>query len=138
MLASSTVGEGDSPTGPGGILFDTVVAGSATERSVQPRAGRPVRLASEIELQPVGPGSALDLEIVQPGVLLEPQIWATTVDLPATGGKPARLLLREFERYYTDRTVPVKDGNNTRRRRVIEERLVFAVLFHLKVDGLTA
>jgi hypothetical protein len=40
-------------------------------------------------------------------------------------------MLREFERFYTDRTVPEVRAGAVRRRRVIEERLVYATLFEL-------
>jgi hypothetical protein len=136
VLGSTIVGEGGEITGPGGILFTERAATAAQDRSVQPRAGTALRLASEVELQVVTVGARLPLDIIQPGLLLDPQMWSTKVSLPATGGKPARLLLREFERYYTDRSVPEKVGNSTYRRRVIEERLVYAAIFPLASSSL--
>ncbi len=63
--------------------------------------------------------------------LFDPIVWQATATLPSITGKVARLALREFERYYTDRTVPEKVGTATWRRRVTEERLVFTTFFDL-------
>jgi hypothetical protein len=63
-------------------------------------------------------------------VLFDPAIWNTNVTLPTFTGQ-ARLVLREFERYYTDRTVPERIGTVTHRRRVVEERLVYSEFFPL-------
>jgi len=41
-------------------------------------------------------------------------------------------MVREFERYYTDRTVPETRAGAVRRRVVIEERLVYAEVFALE------
>jgi len=65
------------------------------------------------------------------GPLIDPSIWQSTVTLPNTGDKPARLVVREYERYYTDRTVPEVRAGATRRRRVVEERLVYTAVFEL-------
>ncbi len=65
------------------------------------------------------------------GELIDPAVWQASATLPATGNKPARLVLREFERYYTDRTVPDKRGRQTYRKRVVEERLVYSEFFPL-------
>jgi len=46
-------------------------------------------------------------------------------------GKPARLAVREYERYYTDRTIPESRGGATHKRRVVEERLVYTAFFNL-------
>ena len=62
---------------------------------------------------------------------LDSQISTETATLRAAGREPRRLMLREFERYYTDRTVSEKVGAVTRQRRVIEERLVYAAVFDL-------
>ena len=40
-------------------------------------------------------------------------------------------MVREFERYYTDRTVPETRAGAVRRRMVVEERLVYAEVFGL-------
>jgi hypothetical protein len=63
--------------------------------------------------------------------LLDPVIWEKSAAVPDTGGAPARLVLREFERYYTDRSVPEQRAGATRRRRVVEERLVYTEFFAL-------
>ncbi|WP_119419141.1 hypothetical protein [Desertibaculum subflavum] len=139
-LGNAIVGEGDSGTNPGGIFAEPFVAAAAT-RVVQPRAGSAVRLASEVELQAavgirdrVAGGPVVAGPIVTgPIVTLDPPIWTATVTVPGTGGKPGRLVLREFERYYTDRTVPENRAGAVRRRRVIEERLVYAAIFDLPV-----
>ena len=62
--------------------------------------------------------------------LFDPVIWQASVVVPAFSGK-GRLVLREFERYYTDRTVPDKRGTVTYRKRVVEERLVYSEFFPL-------
>ena len=58
----------------------------------------------------------------------EDPIWEATATLPAFSG-PARLVVREFERYYTDRTVPERVAGVVRQRRVVEERLVYSEFF---------
>jgi hypothetical protein len=62
--------------------------------------------------------------------LFDPALWKGTVTLPALS-KPARLAIREFERFYSDRTAPERRGNQTLQRRVVEERLVYAEYFAL-------
>jgi hypothetical protein len=62
--------------------------------------------------------------------LIDPVIWQPSVTLPAFSGK-GRLVLREFERYYTDRTIPDKRGDLVFRKRVVEERLVYSEFFPL-------
>src|SRR5690606_20368096 len=94
VLGSTIVGEGGEITGPGGVLFSERAAAAARDRSVQPRAGAALRRAPGVELQPVSPGVRLPVDVIHPGLLLEPQTWSATLGLPATGGKPARLLLR--------------------------------------------
>ena len=62
--------------------------------------------------------------------MFEPPIWSRSATLPAVPtGRVGRLMLREFERFYTDRTVPEKKGSKTHRRIVVEERLVYAEVF---------
>ena len=63
--------------------------------------------------------------------LIDPTIWQTTITLPAVSGKPARLVVREFERYYTDRWIGEGAAGATHRRRVVEERLVYTAFFNL-------
>lgn len=106
-------------------------AGRAPEgRTVETRVTGGVRLGAAVSLGPVTDDPTL---VPIPGIIqrFDPQIWNTTATLPAAGREPRRLMLREFERYYTDRTVPEKVGRVTRRRRVIEERLVYAAVFDL-------
>lgn len=64
----------------------------------------------------VGPGLQPHLD---KALLLECQIWSLDANLPDYGEGPARLMLREFERYCTDRTVPERRGNTTHCRRLI-------------------
>jgi hypothetical protein len=87
------------------------------------------RLAERIEL-----ATAVNVGVVGPidvGRLIDPVIWQTTVTLPDVAGKPARLAVREYERYYTDRTIPEVRAGATRKRRVVEERLVYTAFFNL-------
>jgi hypothetical protein len=62
--------------------------------------------------------------------LIDPVISQASITLPAFSGK-GRLVLREFERYYTDRTIPDKRGDVVYRKRVVEERLVYTEFFPL-------
>lgn len=65
-----------------------------------------------------------------PSVFIDPPVWALTVKQPTLPtDRPSRLMLREFERYYTDRTVPEVRAGKTLRRIVVEERLVYAEVF---------
>ena len=43
----------------------------------------------------------------------------------------ARLVVREFERYYTDRWINQGQVNFLHKRRVVEERLVYTAFFNL-------
>ena len=74
---------------------------------------------------------AVGVEDVVIGPIYDPALWQTTVTLPNTGGKPARVAVREFKRYYTDRTIPEVRAGATRQRRVVEERLVYTAFFNL-------
>ena len=65
------------------------------------------------------------------GELLDPVIWSASVTLPDRGGKPARIAVREYERYYTDNAVPERRAGATQQRRVVEERLVYSAFFGL-------
>jgi hypothetical protein len=65
-----------------------------------------------------------------------PDFWAETPLWSASAGlgelptdRPLRLCLREFERFYTDRTVPQVYAGRTQRAKVVEERLVYAEFF---------
>jgi hypothetical protein len=81
---------------------------------------------------------ALDSAVLNSGIdlgpltgFLDPAIWDISAAIGDTGGKPARLMLREFERYYTDRSASVTRGSIKVEKRFVEERLVYAVIFEL-------
>ena len=104
------------------------------------RISRATRAESEIRRQGPQIGSVVDLGRIESGVVVDvgvvgtmfdPVIWQTTVTVPNVGNKPARIAVREYERYYTDRTVPERRGSSTYRRRVVEERLVYTAFFDL-------
>jgi hypothetical protein len=125
VLASGPAGDSSDRTS---LEFDPelVVRRVATGlvRTVEPRAGGSVSLAGQVErpfeLRPA-PGMVLQLD---------PEMFEAQVTLPETP-RPSRLMLREFERFYSDRTIPERKGTRTLRRRVVEERLVFAAIFDL-------
>lgn len=68
-----------------------------------------------------------DLHAFDP-FIKDPPFWQADSDLPAAQGK-RRLVLREFERFYSDDIVTPRRGSNLAARRIIEERLVFAEVF---------
>lgn len=86
-------------------------------------AGRRVLGRPDIAVETKLPGGVLSL--------FDPVIWEHSATVPETGDAPARLVLREFERYYTDRSVTAQRAGATRRRRVVEERLVYTEFFAL-------
>ena len=92
-------------------------------------AGASGTSAAVSTIDPAAVAVAVDDVVIGP--VFDPALWQTTVTLPDTGGKPARLAVREFERYYTDRTIPEFKGGATRQRRVVEERLVYTAFFAL-------
>jgi hypothetical protein len=47
------------------------------------------------------------------------------------GGKEVRLVVREYERYFADRTEAVHDGGSILYKRIVQECLVYAELFPL-------
>ena len=110
-----------------GSMFSTDAAPAATTRVVETRAGRSVTLDATLRRNLGAIGSVTSL--------LDPAIWNVSEDLMNTGNKPARLMLREFERYYTDRTVGEKRGSTTVQRRFVEERLVYACVYELGKSG---
>jgi hypothetical protein len=126
VLAESVVGAG---TAGGGTNFDpmlepsisvrntTGVARAADGRTVVRRAGGEVALPGIMERGPA--------VIVDGPLMFDPAFWSEDVSLPSGGGK-RRVLVREFERYYSDNTFRQRFGNTWFTRRVIEERLVFA------------
>lgn len=132
ILASAIVG--GSPSGTpfpieidfGGLFAERAVP-AATGRDAETRAGTAVRFAAMSE--------RLEASESIPPVLLpfpvEKPFWSVNATLPPNLGKNARLMLREFERYYTDRVRPERVGGVTRQRRIVEERLVYAAEFEL-------
>lgn len=72
-----------------------------------------------------------ELNVTLPPVfeLFDPAIWQGRATFSATDPAPYRLVVREFERYYTDRTIPERHGNRVLQRRVVEERLVYTEFF---------
>jgi hypothetical protein len=136
VLASTLVAPPGRVVQPGALqprgVFDlraTRVEGPAT---LSDRLGRSLDVAAAVNLGAfAGADPALaargDVEV---GRIVDPSIWEATVTLPDVGGKPARVVVREYERYYTDRTVPEMRGS-LHRRRVVEERLVYTAFFGL-------
>jgi hypothetical protein len=118
ILKSAVIGEQSG----GGGLFDPrlTVERVDRERRVETRAGTSLDFEATLERLP------LDLQI-WPGILLDPPFWEDTVAVPASSGdRPRRLMVREFERFYSDHVLPQRVGSVNAARRVIEERLVYA------------
>ncbi|MEP6496230.1 MAG: hypothetical protein ABJF01_26410, partial [bacterium] len=95
-----------------------------------------VGLGPSVTLGPTAAGGIISVvgQVTDIGGILEvldPAIWQTTVTLPDVAGRPARLVVREYERYFTDYTIPEVRGGATHRRRVVEERLVYTAMFDL-------
>lgn len=116
---------------PGGIFAGAAKAAPETVTRTGV-LGQPQTFATQLEITRPGPvfgGRTLD-ELAD---VLDPAVWEANVSLTAGqfAGKRARLVLREFERYYTDRTIPDKRGDQTYRKRVVEERLVYTEFFPL-------
>jgi hypothetical protein len=125
ILASSLTGP-DAP-GPGpfplqGVAQPLPISVRNTARIVERRAGGKVSLPPVFER----PGDILE----RFPIFADPEIFEATVTVPMSG-RPARLMLREYERYYSDRTIPERAAGAVRRRRVVEERLVYAAIFEL-------
>jgi hypothetical protein len=76
-------------------------------------------------------GAISERDVSHFGELIDPTLWSTTVNVPDLGGKPARIAVREYERYYSDRTVSEQRAGAMRKRRVVEERLVYTSFFDL-------
>jgi hypothetical protein len=119
------------------ITATTVSRITRTTAARQTLAGR-VDLATSIDLTGVSAspaagaaGALSDAIVARPELLIDPAIWQATFTLPQLPAGPHRIAVREYERYYTDRTVPEVRAGATRRRRVIEERLVYATYFDL-------
>ena len=99
-------------------IFAAAASPSATTRVVNTRAGKSLSLNATLQRNLKAISSVTNL--------LDPVIWNVSAELGSTEGKPARLLLREFERYYTDHAKAEKQGTSVYQRRVVEERLVYA------------
>ncbi len=136
----------NAPTVPPHAVLQPV---GNTPLTVRSRAGEVLRFdrmelrpgAEAVHLAPHGEfGHAVPVErVVTDGVripplgpLFDPAIWTASAQVPSIDrGREGRLMLREFERFYTDRTVPEMRVGRPRRRVVVEERLVYAELFEL-------
>jgi hypothetical protein len=116
---------------PQGRTVDLRTAGVDSIVSVRDALGRRLDFASAVDLGVVGATQPSLVEAGIVGPIVDPAIWETTVTLPNVGDKPARLAVREYERYYTDRTVPEFRAGAVRQRRVVEERLVYTAFFDL-------
>ncbi|MGH9141727.1 MAG: hypothetical protein ACRD2I_11395, partial [Vicinamibacterales bacterium] len=151
VLASSLLTPGGSGTGPVAQAGGVVVATPATVRPAVPAKkasaavkpatttqglGQRLDLGTAVNLGSIAAATKLGVvtqATVGTGVahLIDPTIWQTTITLPAVAGKPARVVVREYERYYTDRTIGEVRAGITLRRRVVEERLVYTAFFNL-------
>jgi len=139
---AKTQGDGDQPFAE---RIDTRYDGNLVRTATEPandasRDGRLVRTAVEFEktvdlgnLQIV-PGSNVGSQLQLMDMDIDP-FWQATATLPkAENNSPRRLMLREFERFYSD-DVRTETSTSQRaalpKRRVIEERLVFADIIPL-------
>lgn len=138
VLATSTV-PATAAASPGRIAVPPVALPSSRRGSKPASAqalGQRIDLGTAVnlgQLSAIGAASGVGSVVATPGILelIDPPIWQASVTLPAVGAKPSRLVVREYERYYTDRTVPDVRAGATRRRRVVEERLVYTAFFDL-------
>lgn len=70
--------------------------------------------------------------LAAPSAALDPPIWSNSLTLPASSGnRELRVVVREYERYYADRTETLVVGGLIRHKRIVEERLVYAETFLL-------
>jgi hypothetical protein len=142
VLASSLLAPAGTTSGavlPGGVITPTVKPGVAAK----PAAGKPAAkdLTERLDLAAINIGTVTATGTPTTGItttvgggvitLIDPTIWQTTITLPAVSGKPARLVVREFERYYTDRWINQGQIGMLHMRRVVEERLVYTAFFNL-------
>lgn len=127
-LPGQIVGLTDAPARP---------PGRETQGTTSPRLpGQDVRLPGALDRlgeAPTGPAVRFPPVFEGPVLsdLLDPVIWSASAAIPDAGGKPARVAVREYERYYTDSTVPEQRGGAVRQRRVVEERVVYTAYFDL-------
>lgn len=149
VIGSGLVGEVTDATPKPGPVRPQPIDPKIVTRSVDPRAtvrvrtrkGLTLRFDRTVELTAatraigvpdvIGKGSRIPQ---LPPFLIDPVIWTLSTTLPKLpGDRPARLMLREFERFYTDRTTPASPLlRNAPIRIVVEERLVYAELFDLR------
>ena len=135
VLATARVG-GDAATRDAAqreLPADVLLQQAAEQANVRTRGGQTLRFDRIEELA----GTAILRPELGSGLVFapdlnEPDIWRRSFTLGnLVVGRRHRLMLREFERYYTDRTVPVPGATDQRRRLVVEERLVFVEVFVL-------
>jgi len=108
---------GGITTSPGISTGRTTGTSLATGgRTVVRRAGGSVLLPSMFEHR---------RRVVPDHFLRDPAFWTADITMPEGTGK-RRIIVREFERFYSDNTANQRIGNKTFARRIIEERLVFA------------
>lgn len=113
---------------------------------IEDRLGRVVNLERVVELggripdlqieagavgSRVGGPIRVDVERFLPLLPIDPLVWQTPVHLPALGNRIARLVVREFERYYTGEIEVELIGKQAYRRRSVEQRLVFTAFLDL-------
>jgi hypothetical protein len=144
LLSTGEVVAGATAPTPGGSLTSELLTRveDAPVR-VRSRGGRSLRFDRMVERSDsVSPivrelGDVFDVRTpieVLPGLpaLFDLPVFLATATPPAVPeGREGRLMVREFERYYTDRTVPETRAGAVRRRIVVEERLVYAEVFAL-------
>jgi hypothetical protein len=128
-----------NPLGPQVVPFQPGViqpVNPLTGVPIRTRLGRTLRFdraEARVDMPTLG-AVAIDGAFAKrpPWNLIDPPVWSLAASLPALPtDRPARLMLREFERFYTDRTVPENLAGKSGRRVVIEERLVYAEVFAL-------
>lgn len=96
------------------------------DATVPPVSGPAIPSAALSLARAGGRGLAVDID------LFDTPIWSNSFTLPATPGtKELRLVVREYERYYADRTETVVLSGQVRHKRIVEERLVYAETFLL-------
>ncbi|MDE2402650.1 MAG: hypothetical protein KGL90_13390 [Burkholderiales bacterium] len=133
LASSLAVPPGGKIDTNGPSIFKThAVSLTETQTTRTGRLGNPISFATQVPRIDTATKTSLGGGVITlPPGLFDPVIWQAGAPLPEVGGRPARLVLREFERYYTDRTVPEQHGGSQWRRRVVEERLVYAEFFPL-------
>ncbi len=117
VLKDRVVGETESQQ-PGVELSDAVPTSSGITggRTVVRRAGGSVLLPSMFEHH---------RPVFTDHFQQDPAFWTANIEMPTGTGK-WRIIVREFERFYSDNTVTQRVVRKNFARRVIEERLVFA------------